>query len=275
VSQSEADMPLSEPRDTHSTEIIGWVGFVIIFLVWLAYWYWQAPSVADGPFDRLNTLFSGLAFWGLVFAIFLQKKELALQRYELAKTREQIEGQKEQLESQALTLRQQRFENTFFSLLDFCGSTVNSLEITINTYKYPTHRKGRDCFFEYYKEFRLEFGSVQSKHNALPLKELCDTAYSEFLRNRSLDVGHYFGTLHKVIQFVWFEEMDSKDFYIDIVRAQLTSYQLALLFYSSLSSSGSPYFKTTIELTHFFRDFPQNLLIDQSHTSLYDPSAFK
>jgi hypothetical protein len=271
---NQTDLDFLEPEKQSYLDRYLWLGFPAIFIFWFLYGLSQGNSQPDISFDRLNALFSGLAFWGVVWAILLQKKELELQRHELIRTREQIQGQKEQLESQALTLRQQRFENTFFSLLDFCGNTVNSFEVTINTYATPLTRKGRDCFFEYYSDFQHEFQHVKHKNNPLPPDKLCDTVYSEFLRHRKLDINHYFATLHKVIQFVCDGDTNPKDFYIDIVRAQLSAPQLALLFYSSLSTSGSTYFKPLIELTHFFRDFPHQILIDQSHTSLYDISAF-
>ncbi len=103
-----------EPTRSESKSAI-WIVLLAIVASWAMYWIWVAPLVTDNKFDPLNTLFSGLAFWGVIYAILLQRNELALQRKELELTRQELRGQKEQLESQNITLKQQRFENTFFS----------------------------------------------------------------------------------------------------------------------------------------------------------------
>jgi len=74
-------------------------GVVVIVGVWLgagfAIWKWMGPP--DGPgtfgdmFGVVNALFSGLAFGGVIYAIFLQRRELELQRQELEWTREELE----------------------------------------------------------------------------------------------------------------------------------------------------------------------------------------
>ena len=54
-------------------------------------------------FGVLTSLFSGLAFAGLIWAIFLQKQELRLQRKELELTRKEFEGQRLQFKVNRLT----------------------------------------------------------------------------------------------------------------------------------------------------------------------------
>lgn len=48
------------------------------------------PGSFGDAFGVINTLFSGLAFAGVIYAIILQKKELALQREELKETRKEL-----------------------------------------------------------------------------------------------------------------------------------------------------------------------------------------
>ena len=52
-------------------------------------------------FGSVNALFSGLAFAGLIFAILLQRQELALQRQELILQREEMKASRKQLTAQA------------------------------------------------------------------------------------------------------------------------------------------------------------------------------
>jgi hypothetical protein len=84
--------------------LIGLGLFVAVFGAWcLSWWfidrclYLDNTTEADAhrgqfgdKFGAINSLFSGLAFAGIIFTIFLQKRELSLQRQELKDTREEL-----------------------------------------------------------------------------------------------------------------------------------------------------------------------------------------
>lgn len=135
--------------------------FVIVLVLWLSCFWYVENYLAIKPeawligdaFAALNTLFSGLAFGGLIYAIFLQKSELSLQRNELELSRNELSGQREQLELQNKTLNTQTFENTFFQLLRSHNDIVSSIDLVSAT----RTTKGRDCmkvFFERYRNPR-------------------------------------------------------------------------------------------------------------------------
>lgn len=112
--------------------------FVIILLVILAIFvlYFLLVSINHPTmesrgqfgdmFGGLNALFSGLAFLGLVYTIWLQRTELSLQREELELTRQELkraavaqeESQKE-LSKQAASLKVTAKLNGLSSLLQF------------------------------------------------------------------------------------------------------------------------------------------------------------
>lgn len=52
---------------------------------------WNARGTFGDMFGAVNALFSGLAFAGIIYAIYLQTKELKLQRKELEQTRIELE----------------------------------------------------------------------------------------------------------------------------------------------------------------------------------------
>jgi Na+/melibiose symporter-like transporter len=60
----------------------------------------KAGQLGDS-FGGVTSLFSALAFAGLIYTIFLQKRELESQREELRLQREEMAGSREQLASQA------------------------------------------------------------------------------------------------------------------------------------------------------------------------------
>jgi uncharacterized membrane protein len=99
----------SQPKSKSSAWI--WAGLIALIIVTSVCWFgWQFHLPSEGPFTLINVLFSGLAFVGVIIAIFMQREELELQRNELAETRAEFKEQNK-------TLRKQRFENSFFQLL--------------------------------------------------------------------------------------------------------------------------------------------------------------
>lgn len=63
---------------------------VVGYIVYLKFANWNERADFGEMFGAVNTLFSGLAFAGVIYAIFLQRRELELQRYELEMTREEL-----------------------------------------------------------------------------------------------------------------------------------------------------------------------------------------
>ena len=72
--------------------------FAVILLIWIVSGFgtyhffitWDERGTFGDMFGAINALFSGLAFAGVIYAIFLQRKELELQREELVLTREEL-----------------------------------------------------------------------------------------------------------------------------------------------------------------------------------------
>jgi hypothetical protein len=264
-----------EPTRAESKYAI-WIVLLAIIASWAMYWLWVAPLVSDNKFDPLNTLFSGLAFWGVIYAILLQRNELALQRKELELTRQELRGQKEQLESQNITLKQQRFENTFFSLVNLFNSIVASMEVKTDTAtSRPQTFTGRECFIPLYNDFQREYsGQENQTPNVKPL-ELCSAAYERFADYRQEAVGHYFRTFYNIVKFIEKSQVEDKQTYINILRAQLSSSELYLLFYNCLSKYGSQKFKPYVEQFGLLENMTITNLIRQGHKDLYNESAFK
>jgi hypothetical protein len=84
----------------------------------------NANEMGDS-FGIVNSLFSGLAFAGLIVTILLQKEELKEQRKEiiqqtkaLNQQSKELESQKVVLENQLLHSNHQRFETTFFNMIE-------------------------------------------------------------------------------------------------------------------------------------------------------------
>ena len=103
-------------------------------------------------FGSINALFSGLALAGVVIAVLLQSRELALQREELAMTRGEVKLQRAQLERQATTSHMQRMETTFFQVLRRHAEIVGAM-------RFPTNNAivGSACFRPFASELVRAF----------------------------------------------------------------------------------------------------------------------
>jgi hypothetical protein len=278
------DHPTGEPMDEATAESperansLGtgiWIVLGVIISIWGAYWLWVAPLVTENRFDPLNALFSGLAFWGVIYAILLQKSELALQRRELELTRGEVRGQKEQLEAQNLTLKQQRFENTFFSLLNLFVSLIDSMEIRTVDEERTVEFKGRDCFNRLYYELQKVYRHMKHDAPSDDSKGLCVAAYDQFTRDRQVAVGHYFRTIYNIVKFVDKSHVENKQTYINILRAQLSSLELNLLFYNCISKYGSGKFMPLVEKYGLLENMDLPSLLDPKHRELFEESAYQ
>ncbi len=73
--------------------------FVVVIVLWTLFEFvpyklfstWTDRGTFGDSFGAINSLFSGLAFAGIIYTIILQKNELQLQRQELAFTRKELE----------------------------------------------------------------------------------------------------------------------------------------------------------------------------------------
>ena len=193
-------------------------------------------------------MFTGLAFAILIRTLHVQQAELALQNKEL-------KGQREQLQKQ-------NFISAFFQLLSLHNDIVNAMEI-----RGITH--GRGCFVEMLDQlirsyYPQEKGTANS--NSSKKKVLNDT-YERFLKQYEPVVGYYFRHLYNVVKFVDHHsgllEEDTKR-YTNLVRAQLSSYELGLLFYNCLSERGAK-FKEFVEDYALLEDVSSTELIDDEH----------
>lgn len=272
--------------------IIGIISVIII----LGLWYYTYCELKDLPanergtlgdmFGTVNALFSGLAFAGIIFTILLQRKELGYQRKELRETRAEFVIQNK-------TLKNQRFENTFYNLVSLHNQIVNDIDFdktqNIGGERVLVTVKGRDVFRDRFKTLNYMLQEVEE----------LNTKYLEFYQEIKTDFGHYFRNLYRIIkiihetEFITYEELDldrnnedhQKKYshcnfieryrYTCIVRAQLSDYELLLLFYNCLSDNGTDKFKPLVEEYVILKNLPQEDIRNQDWIKEYNESAFK
>ncbi len=249
-----------------------WVGSAISIYFLLG--DWPERGTFGDTFGCINALFSGLAFGGVVLAILLQTKELEYQREELQQTRGELKGQKEQLQAQNETLKIQSFENTFFQMLRLHHEIVNSIDKIEMKAGQQVIKKGRDVFVDISNELSAYYSRYQDKDEHKKI----NAAFVQLFSKYQSDIVHYFRNLYNIIKFIDMkgpEQFEERYIYTSLVRAQLSSHELLLLFYNSLSQFGQEKFKPLIEKYHFLKNMPLGQIIKKEHEGYYDSSAFK
>jgi hypothetical protein len=248
-----------------------------VFVAWLSsgllVWkFAPEPGIFGDMFGATNALFSGLAFAGVIYAILLQRQELKLQRDELALTRGELAGQRVQLQAQNETLQQQNFENTFFQLLRLHNDIVNAIDLRDEGGRETT--VGRDCFKVFHERFTRRWSKSPVDAGKSELHRINNT-YLGYYAGVEADVGHYFRSLYNIIKFIDKSAVADKRVYTNLVRAQLSTYEPALLFYNCLSDLGDEKFKPMIERYALLKMVPRHELVNrQAHPALYQPPAY-
>lgn len=218
----------------------------IIYLTWpISEISIEKSGVFGDSFGLLTSLFSGLAFAGLIITISMQRDELSLQRQELTLTRTELSGQKDELRAQNDTLKVQRFESTFFQMLGILESCRNDISHKSFTNVATT---GRDAIRRMYEEL-ARYGFHLIEHSNFDVKYIFDPKctsqetinkyYTKFYEKNGEDLGQYFRTLYNILKLIERSApIDDKSTYSNLLRAQLSRYELLLLAYNCISDLG-------------------------------------
>ncbi len=268
------------------------IAALIPFVIGLALWLNQFCKLDDNPtLDALGAYGSYLqgavaSLWALAGVIlvggafFAQTHQLKLQRKQIAEQEAQF--------------RQQNFETSFFQLLAFHNEIAKQAKATFDREfggkKISSDTvEGRYCF----KEFRDKMSGIYSSPKERqafiltlyadakeivkipPERELSLSAYSKVHQQYQDILDHYFRNLYHVIKFVSEGKIGDKRRYTSIARAQLSAYELVLLFYNGISEYGEK-FHPLIEEFGLFEHLDETLLMNPSHRheKWYDEKAF-
>lgn len=255
-----------------------------IILVWATYPAWIGnffliPSdeklqgvlgTFGDSFGALNTLFSGLAFSGIIISIFLQSKELK-------ETRGEIKAQGKQFKLQTEALTKQIFENTFFQLLHLHNEITQSISVD-QLGSFSANKPdltGRAAFKELYtNKFGQHIFIYELGLNESECPDNTNDYYLMFHDVYGSQLGHYFRNIYQILKFVDQGSVINKKFYTNLLRAQLSSYELALLFFNCLSDLGIENFKPLVEKYEIFEHLPPLDYMSDEEIRMYSKSAY-
>lgn len=129
----------------------------------------------------------------------------------------------------------------------------------ITEYKKILSRNALD-FYEFKDVDNHYLLKFNEEYNKNPLKELRREAYESSYKEKENQIGHYYRNLYRIVKLIQSEDfgLDEKntDFekskYRGILRAQLSSYELLMVFYNVAYSEKGEKFKELLKDTNFF-----------------------
>lgn len=203
------------------------------------------PEKEYGTFGAVNSLFSGLAFVGIIYTILQQKEELRFQREELQLTRKELELTRQEFIDQNETFRLQRFENSYFQLLknnsDLLDGQIKMVGKT--TFKAIELINGfaNDVKGEVWDRAKLESGSpdgtpaerIARSINEDEALKIIKTVYDNHKDELNQSLIHFYNSLFVIINFIDTTDLiEDKDrsIYVDILKAQMIENAKSLLF---------------------------------------------
>ncbi len=134
------------------------------------------------------------------------------------------------------------------------------------------HKHGRECFIPLFRIYKDEY---YSKNEYSIINDKIDNSFESFFEKYQETLGNYFRNLYNIFKFIDNSDIpfENKQLYTRLIRAQLSNYELLLLFYNCLSKNGEK-FKVYANRYNLFNNLNQSKLLDKTHIELYERKAF-
>lgn len=250
--------------------------------IYLCVGNWEVRGQLGDMFGAVNSLFSGLAFAGLIVTLILQRKDLNLQRESIQQTNEQLGIQAREFEIQNKMAKQEQFRNTFFELLRMLQTIVSEIKVNVEELDGKIRLvQGKKIFeelfterdFTYIGESRLRFFSIDQKaRDEKNYEYISDPIRFSFL-------FHYFRFVYRIIKYVdetdVLNSIEERYQYVAFLRSTLSNYEVAAIFYNCLSRNGREKFKSLVEKYALFDNIDDKILGSKEDRKLFAESAYK
>lgn len=247
---NEIDAATQLVQRLHWFVTLGIIVTIIVVTIFIVQFHNIAVSTTTAEWGQLGDYIGGLlnptfSFLALIALI----TTLRLQITELKNSAKELKISSNALVKQNDTMRQQTFEATFFQLLRLHNDIVLALLIERHSGSGKTHStRGRECI-----------SYILSYFKSTPFYNIDGflIAYESFHSNYEATLDHYFRLLYNIIKLIHKTNGIDKQLYANLVRAQLSSVELELLFYNGLSKWGRDKFKPLIEEYALLKHIPR------------------
>jgi hypothetical protein len=223
------------PGEIKPFKFLGWAvgGLLTVFAIYTAGLLWATQPISEisinkaasfgDSFGVITSLFAGLGFAGVLATIFLQREELKLTRRELQETK--------------ITLARQRFEDTFYRMIDLYRQNLDG--IMINSRTKPSHRLHgldalddlNDQFARHWKELGLSWPEKGTRVERIAYVAALDA----MVRKVYVRQTRYVETLNNLLDLIGVEGESPGliQVYQTILSSQFTAVELTYLFYQA------------------------------------------
>lgn len=192
--------------------------------------------------------------------------------------------------------KQARFETTYFNLLGM----LDDVRLNVNTnmkLNITTHNINN--LFDYYQLFKnfynnqtqngdFKFLADFPENNTDIVKSEIEKAegciedlFNSFIKEYKCNIGYYFRYIYNTINFV-INERETEDIprYLNILMAQLSNEEMALIFYDALSKygrdkNGFKLFKQNLDKYEVLENIDVDYLLKREHYFFYPNTKFK
>lgn len=256
------DMENSNNDDKWLCQLMWAIGFVLFVMMLSAFVVikligdWEQRGQFGDLFGVVNALFSGLAFAGLIITIRQQHLDLKYQREAIEQTNQEMQNQTIEFDKQNKTMRIERFENTFFKMLEVQQSIVNDLYAGDSHSQWVDENsadgvyskkeipiqdeyRGRNLFYYVFImcnhaiENSFLDGTTMVSGLSNVIKRRGKERFDDYMTTTMFD--HYFRHLYTILRFISENEWlgaDKQYKYATFVRATLSRYELIMLYYN-------------------------------------------
>jgi hypothetical protein len=242
--------------------LIGGIFCIWLVLVLLSGFGLNATGIRWN-FERTGQLGDSFGFLSALMATFAAMFAFQTLEKERAKTA-RLEH-RERLQDDADKRRED--EATFFKLLDFRNTIVNSISVMM----YPSDKlESAEALEHIYDRVRRDITTALLRKN-----DVFD-AYDDIYNLHKNDLGHYFRFTYHIIRFLdeRFEEERAYE-YVCLLRAQLSNSEQALVAMNCAYGEGAEKFKPLVEKYCFLHNLDEKDIINLDLDGYFEPTAFE
>lgn len=207
--------------------------------------------------------------------------------------------QRKQFESTQNSEFYTRFETTYFNMLGMLEKVQTSINKNISESELYANQHN---LVDYYNTLKadhtidaLREDSIKDINEALSREQLQSAEvlkakqyygeyFEKYVTKAGCNVGYFYRYIYNIVNFVYgqtaFRDEYDKEKYLNLLQAQLSDEELALLFYDAISKygenkEGQQHFREMLDETHFLENIKPQVLLDKKHCFFYPKTAFK
>lgn len=235
-------------------------GVILLVLTWPV----KVLSIANAgvfgdSFGVLTSLFSALAFLGVVLTLAYQREEFKLQKIELEENRKEM--------------KKQGFENCFFQMLKLHNDILSSLTISEQRINGVKTYDGRAVIQVMMAYLQSNFQSYGYYKEVVDINDIRNV-YEKFYQERGYLMAHYLRFLYNIFKYISESDVEDKQIYSRLARAQISNEELYIIYYNALTKRGYKFKKYIIEFELMDNLHPKQLFSPE-HQHLIPKAGFK